>query len=487
MQTIDYCVLALYFIALLVIGILANRKQKTAEDYYVGGRNVGTLSIATLWMSSWVGGAAVIGSAEKSFQLGISSMWYSLSIFCGFLLFAFISAARIKTLGDKHGHITYSDLIETRYDTKTRIVSTITTVAAYIGYIASQLVAAAQIIAAISDFSPGMSFLIATGVTVAYTALGGFLAVENTDRFQALLLLGGITFVAVPLTWQHIGGIDRLTTELPSEFFDWGTWGWGTILALITSMILTFFTSMDSYTRCYAAGSRSIARNGTLIASGFALVISISVCFLGMSAKVLFPEASTGPAGASALTSLIMLVFPAGLKGLLLVSILSAIMSTADTCILCASANFTRDVYQRFINPGASTRTILRIGIISSAVVGVAGALIGWYFKDIMSILIMAFTINSAGLFIPTIGVFFWKRGTAGAAFWSMTLSLCTVILWYVGQSVFPDNALLATDPVWPGLLVSTGVFLGLSLTVSETAREIFPYLQNYSFGKNRE
>ena len=54
--------------------------------------------------------------------------------------------------------------------------------------------APAQIIAAISDFSPGMSFLIATGVTVAYTALGGFLAVENTDRFQALLLLGGITF-----------------------------------------------------------------------------------------------------------------------------------------------------------------------------------------------------------------------------------------------------------------------------------------------------
>ncbi len=472
MQTIDYCVLSLYFCALLVIGLLASKKQKNAEDYYIGGRNTGTLSLAALWMSSWVGGAAVVGSAEKSYQLGISSMWYSLSIFCGFVLFAFISAAKIKSLGDKYSHITYSDLIETRYDTKTRVVSTLTTVAAYIGYIASQLVAAAQIIATISDLSPGMSFLVATGVTVAYTALGGFLAVENTDRLQALLILGGITLIAVPLTWDHLGGVHRLATELPPEFFDWGTWGWGTILALITSMILTFFTSMDSYTRCYAARSCASARNGTLIASFLALIISVSVCFLGMSARVLFPESTAGTEGSSALTSIIMLVLPAGLKGLLLVSILSAIMSTADTCILCASANLTRDIYQRFMNPGASTRTILRIGIASSAAVGVAGAFIGWYFKDIMSILIMAFTINSAGLFVPTISAFFWKKGTARAAFWSMTLSLCTVTAWYVGQAVFPDSALLAADPVWPGLLVSTGIYLGLSLTTPENRTE---------------
>ncbi|WP_147820159.1 sodium:solute symporter family protein [Salidesulfovibrio onnuriiensis] len=468
MHTVDYFVLALYFCTLLVIGFRANKRHKDVDDYYVGGRKVGVLSLAALWMSSWVGGAAIVGSAEKSYQVGISALWYALSIFIGFLLFALTCAARIKELGDTHKHITYPDLIEERYDSRTRIVSTLTTVAAYLGYIAGQLIAAAHIIAAISGQSLGISFVVATTVTVLYTSMGGFFAVETTDKFQSLLVLGGITLVTVPLTWNYMGGIERLVTELPADFYDWGNWGWGTILAMVTSMVLTFFTSMDSFTRCYAASSCKAARKGTLYAALAALVISCSICFLGMSSRVIFPDGTGAPGGASALIGLIMHVLPVGIKGLLLVAILSAIMSTADTCILCASSNLTSDIYHRYINPAASRETVLRLSIASSICVGVAGALIGWFFKDIMSILVMAFTFNSAGLFFPTMAVFFWKRATSSAAFWSMSASLCTVSLWYIGQGMDPENTWFAIDPVWPGLLVSAVSFIALTLMASE-------------------
>ncbi|MFW5489701.1 MAG: hypothetical protein ACNI3A_14965 [Desulfovibrio sp.] len=73
MEAIDYTVLMLYFCSLLAIALHANRKQKTTEDYYVGGRGAGTLSLAALWMSSWVGGAAIMGTAEKSYQIGIAT------------------------------------------------------------------------------------------------------------------------------------------------------------------------------------------------------------------------------------------------------------------------------------------------------------------------------------------------------------------------------------------------------------------------------
>jgi len=459
MLPLDYVVLASYFLALLVIGYLANKKQNNADDYYVGGRGVGTLSLTAMWMSSWVGGATIMGSAEKSFEVGISGLWYSMSIFFGFIIFSLTFVGRVKKLGDRHKFITYSDLIEHRYDVKTRLVSTFTMVIAYIGYIASQLVAAAAIISSITGLSLDFCFIVATSITVIYTSMGGFLAVEKTDRFQALLVLLGLTLVAVPLTAQSIGGFERLTTDLPSSYFDWGGWGWGTIVALFTSTTLTFYTSMDSYTRIYAAKTPGSARWGTFFAAFVALIISCSICFLGMSAHVLFPD---GTGGASALVALIMQVLPVGVKGLMLVAILSVVMSTADTCILCASANFTRDVYQRFINPKASQKKIVRIGIASSVVMGVTGALIGRYLADIMTILIMAFTINSAGLFIPTIGVF-WKKSSAKAAFWSMCLSLITVIVWYVGQAVSPDSVLFTINPVWPGLLVSIGVFFPLS------------------------
>lgn len=467
MHIIDYFVLALYFCTLLIIGFHANKRHKDIDDYYVGGRKVGTLPLAALWMSSWVGGAAIVGSAEKSYQVGISALWYALSIFIGFILFALTCASRIKKLGDTHKHITYPDLIEERYDSRTRMISTLTTVAAYLGYIASQLIAAAHIIAAISGQPLGISFIVATTVTVIYTSMGGFFAVEATDKFQSLLILGGITLVTVPLTWNHMGGIERLATELPADFYDWGSWGWGTILAMVTSMILTFFTSMDSFTRCYAASSCKIARKGTLYAALAALIISCSICFLGMSSRVIFPGGTGIPDGASALVGLIMHVLPVGIKGLLLVAILSAIMSTADTCILCASSNLTSDIYHRYINPAASREAVLRLSIASSVFVGVAGALIGWFFKDIMSILIMAFTFNSAGLFFPTMAVFFWKRATSAAAFWSMSAALGTVSFWYVGQGLYTENPWFAIDPVWPGLLVSAVSFVTLTLMAS--------------------
>ncbi len=461
MQFVDYVVLVAYFCVLLFIGYSANKKHKNADDYYVGGRGMGTLPLMALWMSSWVGGAAIMGSAEKSFSMGITFLWYPLSMFCGFIVFGLTFAARVKRLGDKHRHITYPDLIEQRYDSRTRIVSTVTTILAYIGYTASQLLGAAHIITSITGLTLGMSFVVATSVTIVYTSMGGFFAVERTDRFQALLMLLGVTVVAVPLTLNALGGVSRLTTELPASYFEMGTWGWGTIAAMFISMVLTFFTSMDGYTRCYAAKSERSARNGTLLAAFFVLVVSGSICFLGMSSKVLFPNAS---GGTSALVTLIISVFPLGLKGLILVAILSAIMSTADTCILCASANLTRDIYQRFVNPNASQKKILQLSILSSFLVGITGALIGWYSKDIMSLLIMTFTINSAGLFIPTVGVFLWKWASARAAFWSMSLSLLVVVGWYICQAVLPDSGLLSIDPVWPGLLVSIGVFFTLAI-----------------------
>ena len=469
MGNIDFAILGLYFCGLMGIGWFASRKQRSTEDYYIGGRGTGTLPLAALWMSSWVGGASIIGTAEKSFEIGVSSLWYPLAMFCGFVVFALTFAARIKVMGDRHRHITYPDLIEKRYDTRTRIISTATTIIAYVGYTASQLLSAAHIITTITGIRLGYAFCIATTVTIGYTAVGGFFAVEKTDRFQALLIILGVVFVAVPLTAGQVGDVSRLATSLPSSYFEAGSWGWGGIFAMFVSIVLTFFTSMDSYTRCYAARSAKSARNGTLLAALAVLCVSASVCFLGMSAKVLFPGKACGT---SALITLIMNVFPAGAKGLMLVAILSAIMSTADACILSASANLTRDIYQRFVNPRASQRKIMRLSMLSSLAVGVAGALVGWFSEGIIALLVLTFTINSAGLFLPTLGAFFWKWATAKAAFWSMAVSLVVVLGWSLTRKIMPHAALFAMDPVWPGLAASAILFTYHSLSPSARAAE---------------
>ena len=224
---------------------------------------------------------------------------------------------------------------------------------------------------------------------------------------------------------------------------------------------MTFYTSSDSYIRCFSAKSRRAATVGTMLAALLIVSIGVSVCVMGLGARLLFPELGDG---ANAFITIIMRLFPSGVKGLMLVVLLAAIMSTACSCILAASANITRDIYQRFINPGAPDRRVVGLSVAGSVLVGAVSALLAWYVRDIIGLLFMAFTINSASLFLPTLGAYFWRRGTERAAFWSIALSLATVLVWYAGRECLPGAALFDVDPVWPGLALSAALFFSLSL-----------------------
>src|SRR5262245_36703483 len=146
MGQLDLLILFVFLGVLLAIGAYAQRHQKGTEDYFVAGRSRGALTIACLWMAAWVGGAAVIGRASRAFSLGVTAAWYVGAQLIGCLLFGLFMAARVKRIGDLHKHLTYPDFIEQNYDSRMRIVATISTLLAYIAYTAGQFVAAAGIL-----------------------------------------------------------------------------------------------------------------------------------------------------------------------------------------------------------------------------------------------------------------------------------------------------------------------------------------------------
>ena len=96
--------------------------------------------------------------------------------------------------------------------------------------------------------------------------------------------------------------------------------------------------------------------------------------------------------------------------------------------------------------------------LLSLPIVGAAAGLMAWQMQDIVSILLVAFTINSAALFIPTIAMVGFKKINKAAAFWSMTLALLTVIAWYVASAMSLADV-FTLDPLWPGLIVSVTSF----------------------------
>ena len=456
MGIIDTTILFVYLALLISLGFYAKHRQKGLEDYFVAGRRMGPIMIAFMWMAAWVGGAAIIGSSSRAFELGITGIWYVTAEAIGCLLFGIFMAARVKKLGDRHGHLTYPDLMEHHYDSRTRIVTTITTILAYAAYTAGQLVAGAAILQVLLGWDYSNCLLLCGAVVVVYVSSGGYLAVAYTDWVQVALLLTGVVAVGIPVAVSQAGSWADMQAVLPASSFDLGAQGWDRVTALVVSIVLSFFVAMDSFSRCYAARDAATARKGTLLATLLIMPVAVGAVWLGLACAVLYPDAEVSN---GILAKFVLEGFPVGLKGLILIGILSGIMATADICLLTASACYTRDIHQRYINPNIQPRAMLMIGTIASLISGLLAMLMAWKMRDIIDILQLGFTINSAGLFLPTIAAIFWNRLHANAAFWSIILSLATVIGWRIAADA-GAGGMFAIDPLWPGLLVSTAVLL---------------------------
>ncbi|HKJ16070.1 MAG TPA: sodium:solute symporter family protein [Xanthomonadales bacterium] len=458
MALIDNALIFFYMAALLVIGIYANHKQKNVDDYYVAGRRQGTISIACLWLASWIGGASIIGSSGKAYETGVSAVWYVGAVAIGLFLFGLLAARRAKILGDQHQFLTFPDLIEHQFDSRTRVVVTLTTIASYIAFSAGQLAAAASVLHVLLGWDFSYTLLLATGVVVLYTATGGYLAVAWTDWVQLVLLLIGVLLVGFPIAIQLTGNFEQLTAQLPESYSNLGAWGWPAIIAMVVSMVLSFFTSMDCYSRSFAAKSAKAARNGALLAVLFVLPLAVAATWMGMTTAVLFPGITENN---NVLPTFVMEMFPDGFKGLMLVGVLAAIMSTADICILTASANITNDIYERYINPDISQKNMLRLGMLASLLIGFLSALMAWKMQDVLDILLIGFTLNSAAVILPSIAALYAWKVNAGAAFWSICLSFVTVLAWYAGASL-ELSPVFEVEALWPGLAVATISFFSL-------------------------
>jgi len=456
---LDTGILFAYLALMVGLGFYAQRRQKNIEDYFVAGRRMGPLTIACLWLAAWIGGAAVVGTSSRVYEFGVTGVWYVLAQAIGCLLFGLFMAARVKQLGDRHKHLTYPDFIEQNYDSRTRIVATITTVLAFTAYTAGQLAASATILQVLLGWDYDIALLLAGAIVILYTAVGGYLAVTYTDWVQVALLLLGVVAVGIPVAISQAGSWADMHAALPASYYDLGAQGWGRIAALVVSMVLSFFVGMDSFSRCFAARDPAAARNGTLLAIFLILPLAVASAWLGLACATIYPDHT---ASAGILTTFVLDAFPVGLKGLMVIGILSAIMSTADICILTASANYTRDIHQRYIQPDIGPGAMLRLGTLASAAAGGLAMLMAWKMRDIIDILQLGFTINSAALFLPTIAAIYWNHVSAAAAFWSISLSLATVIGWRIAADAGIGGP-FTIDPLWPGLLVSAGLLLVLT------------------------
>lgn len=469
MYFIDYLIFALYMAGVLAIGLYHFLRNKNIEDYYVGSRSMGSSYVGLSIVATDVGGAFSIGLGGLGFVMGIAGSWLLFTGLLGAWLSAVFIIPRIKKIDAENKFMTFPDFLRYRYNDKVALVAAVIAGIAYLGFAGVQMLAGAKLASAtIMQNNPlgvepiTFALVVMAVITIVYTVIGGLKAVIYTDTFQLTLLLGGLIIITIPITLYKIGGLDALRKSLPPEYFSLSNISPATFINWMVTIIPAWLIGNTLYQRMYACRNEYEAKRAWYIAGFLEYpVMAFTGAFLGMCARVIAPDAEPE----MAIPILIRDVLPAGVTGIVIVAYFSAIMSTADSCLMASSGNFVNDIIERYFVRKVSAKTSIRLSMLVTLIIGVLSVIVASQFTSVLNAGLYTYAFMISGLFVPTLGAYFWKRGSSAGAMAGMLAGGITTLLLSTNIIVLPE--ILAALGLYAGLygmICSAVAFVGVSI-----------------------
>ena len=394
------------------LGLSTRKQAKNAGSFFVAGRSGSTLFITGSLLATIIGASATIGMAGLGFTRGLTGAWWILVGSVGLIVLGFLFARKVR----EYGFYTLPALVEKQYGRAPAMAGSLLIVVAWMGVIAGQIIAAGKIMAVlglgslvIGSFQidgPVLWMFISTAVFIFYTVLGGQRAVLKTDLWQTIIILLGIFSGLAFVLWK-VGGFSGLRESLPSSYFSFPTSEKFDAVQLINLLLLvglTYVVGPDMYSRIFSAKDGRVARKSVFWTAGLLVPLALGITLIGMTAAVLYPNITSE----QAFPTVIKNVMPPVLVGLVLAALLSAVMSSAVTCLLSASTILTTDVIHKF-KPAITEDKLLVISRWGIIVLGLVALAVALLLKGIINSLMFAYTIYTAGL-IPIVIAGFYKE-----------------------------------------------------------------------------
>lgn len=479
---IDYLIFGVYFTLVLGIGVFFYLKNKNKEDYYVGGRAISSSHVGFSIVATDVGGGFSIGLGGLGFLMGLSGSWLLFTGLVGAWLVAVLMIPKIKALDEKHHFLTYPDFLELRYNKPVSVTAAVISGIGYLGFTSAQVLAGAKlasgsVFADITWMDPlKFSLYLMAGIILIYTVLGGLKAVIYTDTLQWIVLLSGLLFFGLPFSYVKVvgwpiqpGSLSVLKEALPSSFFTLTNVSPVQLINWMVTIIPVWFVAMTLYQRIFACRDVRSARKAFLIAGvlEYPLMAFLGVS-LGLLARVVFPNVEAE----MAMPMLLRHALPVGVTGIVLAAYFSAIMSTADSCLIASSGNWVNDIIEKSMKRSYSEKAHIRLSQAVTLLIGVLALVLASAFRTVLEIILHAYAFMVAGLLVPTLGAYFWKKSHPAAALAAMigggSLTLVAILSgirlpYGLDASVF-------------GILFSALLFFPLSLIFTKEADHAGPH-----------
>ncbi len=422
MHLIDLVIFVAYMIIMLGVGYFFMRKNADQDDYYVGGRNIGSWHIGLSVVATDVGGGFSIGLGGLGFVMGISGSWMLFTGLLGAWLAAVVLIPRVKSDPAFAKFFTFPQIIGYLYSSTAAKVAAVICFLGYLGFTSSQLLAGAKLA---SGTFPALdlqtALLIMGAIAVVYTVMGGLKAVIYTDTIQWIILMAGLIFIGLPIGYNYVGGWEGIESTLPAEFFSFSNLNWQDLVNWGITIIPIWFVGMTLYQRIFASRDVKSAKKAWFIAGLFEWpIMALLGVSLGLLSRVAVEQGAlegftTSMDPEMGLPVLLSQILPAGILGLMMSAYFSAVLSTADSCLMAASGNLTTDLLSGF-SKNRTMKQEVRISQVLTLAIGIIAILIASQMTEVLSLMLYSYAFMVSGLVIPVVaGLFFGQRSPKAA------------------------------------------------------------------------
>ncbi|MGM0417744.1 MAG: sodium/proline symporter PutP [Thermodesulfobacteriota bacterium] len=463
----------LYLFAMMSIGIYFYFKTNNLTDYILGGRklspSVAALSAGASDMSGWL----LLGLPGALYAGGMNNIWIAVGLTLGAYLNWQFVAKKLRIYTEIAGDsITLPDYLENRFEDKTkvlRVVSALVILIFFTLYVSAGLVGGAILFE--QTFGLDYQTALWTGalVIVAYTFLGGFMAVSLTDFIQGILMFCALIIVpamAIVLTggWNEtLKAVQNVNPQHLDAFSGM------TFISIISLMAwgLGYFGQPHILSRFMALRNPEDAPKAQVVGMSWMVIALFGAIFTGF-AGIGFLD-SPLENSETVFIALTEALFNPWIAGIILAAILSAIMSTIDSQLLVCSSAIAEDFYKSILKKDASAKELVWIGRISVFVLAlVATAFASNPESKVLDLVSYAWGGFGAAFGPVVILSLFWKKMTANGAFAGIVTGAVTVIVWKnIHGGIFDVYEIL------PGFIFCTIAVLIFSLIGRKASSEM--------------
>ncbi|HSU73855.1 MAG TPA: sodium:solute symporter family protein [Terrabacter sp.] len=482
---VDYVIIALYFVFVLGIGVMARRAISDSIDFFLSGRSLPAWVTGLAFISANLGAVEIMGMSANGAQLGISAVHYfwvgaiPAMLFLGVVMMPFYYGSRVRSV---------PEFMFRRFGTGAHLVNAISFAFAQLLIAGVNLYLLGSIVHALLGWPLWVALLVAAAIVLSYITLGGLSAAIYNEVLQFFVIVAAL----LPLTLiglHRVGGVqglkDKITAfastpaaaaaKVPSADQQLHSWpgqalsGFDSPFWSIVGIVfgLGFVLSFGYWTtnfvevqRAMASNSISAARKTPIIGSFPKMFVPFIVIVPGMIAAVLVKEigqlkaGGSPPGGASgegvkyndSLLLLMRDILPNGLLGVAIAGLLAAFMAGMAANISAFNTVFSYDLWQRYIRKDHSDDYYLRIGrlaTVGATVIAIFTAIVASSFSNIMDYLQTLFGFFNAPLFATFILGMFWKRMTATAGWVGLSAgTLSAVLVAFLSEDAFGSASL---------------------------------------------